>query len=127
VRSSFFDPHAVRASNDMKEKRTPVDLTITIALAAQHLSLKSELRRTHTQRAHSFVVTSTAQLSVYDAAGQELWPERTIPDDQLLALAQEAAALHGFGHWLLDDTTHVQADGEWRVLPEQPQVLNLPW
>jgi len=119
----------VRASNGMKEKRTctPVDLTATIALTAQHLSLKSELRRTHAQRAHSFVVTSTRQLRVYDAAGQELWPERTVPDDQLLALAQEAAALHGFGHWLLDDTIHFQADGEWRVLPAQPQLLNLPW
>lgn len=110
-----------------KRTRSTVDLTTTIALAAQHLSLKSELRRTHAQRAHSFVVTSTRQLRVYDAAGQELWPERTVPDDQLLALAQDAAALHGFGHWLLDDTTHFQADGEWRVLPAQPQLLNLPW
>jgi len=119
----------VRASNGMKPKhtRSTVDLTATIALAAQHLNLKSELRRTHTQRAHSFVVTSTAQLSVYGAAGQELWPASHISDDQLLALAQEAAALHGFGHWILDDTTHFQANGEWRVLPEPLQVLNLPW
>jgi len=110
-----------------KRARSTVDLSATIALAAQHLTLKSELRRTHTQRPHSFVVTSTAQLSVYDAAGQELWPARSVSDDQLLALAQDAAALHGFGHWLLDDPAHPQAGGEWRVLPEHPQLPHLPW
>jgi len=77
-----------------KRIRSTVDLTATIALAAQHLSLKSELHRTHTQRAYSFVVTSTAQLSVYDVAGHELWPARTVSDDQLRALAQDAATLH---------------------------------
>ncbi|AZI43988.1 hypothetical protein EHF33_13750 [Deinococcus psychrotolerans] len=109
-----------------KRTRTPLDLTATIASAAQHLSLKSELRRTHGQNAHSFVITSTAQLSVYDAAGQEVWPARNVPDDQLLALAQDAAALHGFGHWLLDDATDQQPNGEWRAI-SNPPLLNLPW
>jgi len=110
-----------------KRTRSTVDLTTTIALAAQHLNLKSELRSTHTPGAHSFVVTSTGQLRVYDAAGQERWPASHVSDDQMLALAQDAAALHGFGHWLLDDPAHPQTGGEWRVLPEHPQLPNLPW
>jgi len=106
--------------------RTRPDLTAIIALASQHLTLKNDVRRTHGQAAHSLVVTSVGQLCVYDAAGQEIWAEKSISDDQLFAIAQAAAALHGFGHWLLDDPSDTPTCGEWRVIPP-PHILNLPW